>query len=335
MRRTITLAVAVTLAVAACGSDDDGAGAVDTQATDEVGDAEVAAPADTGNVTGDEAATPDDTEAEGSTGSDGADDSSASESEAVGSTAADKPEVQIPDEIPTELQRTVLVEGEGDPAAEGDTVIVDYVGVRTSDGEEFDNSYDRGQPFPVTLGAGTVIEGWDEGLVGSRVGERLQLDIPGDLAYGDQARGDVIGENEALTFVIDVHAIVPKSDPADEPAEPGVPVSEGATEITTVDIRDGDGPELEVGDTAILHLVLFRGDNLVGIDTTWSSEPIQIPITTDTFPVLLEGLPGMKVGGRRAIVAPGEMVFGPEGNPQLGLPAGTDAIFVVDLLGTY
>jgi len=326
MRRTITFAVAAILALAACGSDDDAATADggSTEATD------TAATDSQPSSDADAAASAAATDPDGSTVTDGSDPAT-DDSAASG----DKPSVEVPDELPTTLERTVLVEGDGDPAAEGDTVIVDYVGVRTRDGVEFDNSYDRGQPFPVTLGAGGVIAGWDQGLVGTQVGERLQLDIPGDLAYGDQARGELIGENEALSFVIDVHAIVPKSDPADEPTEAGVPPSEGATEVTTVDLREGDGPVLELGDTAILHLVLFRGDNLAGIDTTWAAEPIQVPMADGTFPVLLEGMPGMKVGGRRAIVAPGEVVFGPEGNPQLGLPAGTDAIFVIDLLGTY
>ena len=55
----------------------------------------------------------------------------------------------------------------------------------SEDGTEFDNSYDRGQPFPVVLGTGSVIPGWDEGLVGAQAGARIQLDIPAELAYGD------------------------------------------------------------------------------------------------------------------------------------------------------
>jgi len=116
----------------------------------------------------------------------------------------EKPEVEIPEEIPTELQVTTLIEGEGPEAAVGDTVTVHYVGVRSEDGTEFDNSYDRGSPFPVVLGSGGVIQGWEDGLVGAQAGERLQLDIPADLAYGDSPRGDVIQAGDALTFVIDV-----------------------------------------------------------------------------------------------------------------------------------
>ncbi|MEO6653585.1 MAG: FKBP-type peptidyl-prolyl cis-trans isomerase [Ilumatobacteraceae bacterium] len=121
--------------------------------------------------------------------------------------ALPKPEVQIPSEIPEELQVTVLSEGDGPAAAVGDTVVVNYVGVRSADGTEFDNSYDGGQTFPVTIGQTSVIEGWTNGLVGAQAGSQIQLDIPSDLAYGDNPQGDVIQAGDALTFVIDVMSV--------------------------------------------------------------------------------------------------------------------------------
>lgn len=250
-------------------------------------------------------------------------------------TNPDKPTVEIPAELPTTLEVTVLEEGTGPEAQAGDTVVVDYVGVRSSDGVEFDNSYDSGAPFPVVLGSGSVIQGWEDGLVGAQAGARLQLDIPSDLAYGEEPRGDVIGANEALSFVVDVRAVIQAPDPATAPTEPGVPASIDATEVTTVDLVEGDGPAVEAGQTAVLHLVLFRGDNLVALDSTWDGEPISVPMSEGTFPGLLEGLEGMKVGGRRAIVIPPEQGFGAEGSPTIGLPKDTDIIMVVDLLGAY
>jgi peptidylprolyl isomerase len=318
MRRTLprsltTAVIASALVLAACGSDDS---ASDTSEPTEESAATVA-PA------------PDDTTAESG---------SAPEGTALPTppTNPDKPEVQIPDEIPTELVVTTLQEGSGPEAVEGDTVVVDYVGVRSSDGVEFDNSYDRFEPFPVVLGSGGVIPGWEQGLVGAQAGERLQLDIPSDLAYGAEARGDIIGENEALTFVIDVRAVIQPSDPADEPTEAGVPASEGATETTFVDLREGDGPALEAGQTAVINYVLFRGDNLVALESSWANDPVQVSTASaGGFPGFNKGLPGMKVGGRRAIIIPPDDAFGPDGNPELGLPAGSDMIVVVDLLGVF
>lgn len=118
--------------------------------------------------------------------------------------APEKPEVEIPEEPPTELEVTTLVEGEGPEATTGDTVTVHYVGVLSEDGTEFDNSYDRGSPFPVVLGSGGVIPGWEQGLLGVQAGERVQLDIPADLAYGETGNPPVIEPGAPLTFVIDV-----------------------------------------------------------------------------------------------------------------------------------
>jgi peptidylprolyl isomerase len=128
------------------------------------------------------------------------------------STPADettgKPSVVVPLETPTELIITDLEEGTGDAAENGDVVEVNYVGVRSADGVEFDNSYDRGATFPVTLGAGGVIAGWDQGLVGVKEGGVRQLDIPADLAYGDADRG-IIRPGDALSFVVEVVSITP------------------------------------------------------------------------------------------------------------------------------
>ena len=186
-------------------------------------------------------------------------------------------------------------------------MIVDYVGVRSSDGVEFDNSYDRFEPFPVVLGQGGVIKGWDDGLVGAQAGAKIRLDIPSDLAYGAEARGDIIGENEALTFLIEVRAVIQPPDAADAPTEAGVPASEGATETTTVDLREGEGDEMQAGQTGVVNYVVFRGDNLVELENSWSAQPVQIGTAVGSgFPGFVKGLPGMKVGGRRAIIIPPE-----------------------------
>jgi peptidylprolyl isomerase len=130
---------------------------------------------------------------------------------AVTTPVPPKPDVVIPTEPVTELVITDLVEGTGEGAQNGDTVLVHYVGVRSEDGVEFDSSYDRGTPYPVVLGSGSVIAGWDQGLLGVKAGGRRQLDIPAELAYGDADRG-TIRPGDALTFVIDVISVTPATD---------------------------------------------------------------------------------------------------------------------------
>ena len=117
------------------------------------------------------------------------------------------------------LQTTTLIEGEGDGAQPGDLVTVHYVGV-LSDGTEFDQSWDRGEPFPVTVRVGEVIPGWDEGLVGVKIGERRHLVIGPDNAYGASGQG-TIPPNAPLAFDVDVVDIQPGAGAGTATTVPG------------------------------------------------------------------------------------------------------------------
>ena len=299
MRRTpLALAVIAALALSACGGDDDD-DAASTSAPDT---------SDTVSST-----VPDD---------------SVTEMSLVPATTVpvSVPDVSIPDATPTELVITTLTPGSGPEAADGDTVYVNYVGVRSEDGQEFDSNY-GGNPFPVTLGSGGVIQGWEEGLVGASAGQRLQLDIPSDLAYGDQPQGEVIQAGDALSFVIDVLAVVPPIDPLDEPTD--IPTSaELVTEPTFVDQRTGTGPALEAGERGLFQLVVARGDDGTVLESTWpggQAQPVVLPAeeTNDGAYQLV----GMQVGGRRAITIPSD--------PNMGLTPETNVVIIADLLATF
>lgn len=119
-----------------------------------------------------------------------------------------KPVVEVPSgEPPTELVTEDLVEGEGAEAKAGDEVTVQYVGVGYKSEEQFDASWDRGEPFTFTLGSNSVIRGWEEGFEGMKVGGRRELTIPPELAYGSQGSPPAIGSNETLIFVVDLVAV--------------------------------------------------------------------------------------------------------------------------------
>ena len=105
---------------------------------------------------------------------------------------------------PSELEVTDLSVGEGQEAKAGSTVSVHYVGIAHSTGEEFDASYNRGEPLRFRLGVGQVIEGWDSGVQGMRVGGRRRLVIPPHQGYGDRGAGGVIAPGETLIFVVDL-----------------------------------------------------------------------------------------------------------------------------------
>ncbi len=108
---------------------------------------------------------------------------------------------------PRKLVKQDIVKGKGPGAKAGDTVVVNYVGINFSNGQEFDSSWDSGAPFPVQLGTGSVIAGWDQGLVGIREGGRRQLTIPPEMGYGAEGYPPDIPPNETLVFVVDAVSI--------------------------------------------------------------------------------------------------------------------------------
>lgn len=117
----------------------------------------------------------------------------------------DKPIIEIPDtDAPSELVLDDLEVGTGAEAVPGRQVAVHYSGVAWSSGAEFDNSYDRGEPLVFGLGAGQVIQGWDTGIAGMKVGGRRRITIPPHLGYGTRGAGGVIKPNETLVFVCDL-----------------------------------------------------------------------------------------------------------------------------------
>jgi peptidylprolyl isomerase len=120
----------------------------------------------------------------------------------------ERPQIEKPEgDIPFELGVDDLVVGDGDEATVGKKVTVHYVGVAFSTGEEFDASWNRGQPFVFKLGQGQVIPGWDAGVEGMKVGGRRKLTIPSAMAYGARGAGGVIKPHEPLVFVVDLLSV--------------------------------------------------------------------------------------------------------------------------------
>ena len=99
-----------------------------------------------------------------------------------------------------------LTEGDGELAQAGHRVSVHYTGW-LQDGDKFDSSVDRNQPFDFTLGKGMVIRGWDEGVAGMKVGGKRRLTIPPQLGYGSQGAGGVIPPNATLVFDVELLAV--------------------------------------------------------------------------------------------------------------------------------
>ena len=248
-----------------------------------------------------------------------------------------KPLVTIPPSSPpTELLIEDLVVGSGSPVGVGDFLIMDYVGVSYSTGLQFDASWDRGSPFPFELGAGRVIQGWDQGIVGMSVGGRRSLTIPPELAYGENGSGSgSIGPNETLVFVVDLIASVPAN--LEKPTEELT--SESTTELETNDISEGSGAIVQPGNVVYIHYVGVSASTGEQFDSSWDrgrSEFIgYISGTGNVIQGLDEGLLGMQVGGRRTVVIPPDLAYGENGAGDGLIAPNETLIFTVDLLGTH
>ena len=119
-----------------------------------------------------------------------------------------KPVVDFPEgEAPTELEITDITVGDGEEARPGQLVVVHYVGVAYSTGEEFDASWNRNAPFEFPLGAGRVIAGWDQGVAGMKVGGTRTPVIPSELGYGSRGAGGAIPPNATLLFDVELLAV--------------------------------------------------------------------------------------------------------------------------------
>ena len=248
-----------------------------------------------------------------------------------------KPLVTIPPSSPpTELLIEDLVVGSGSPVGVGDFLIMDYVGVSYSTGLQFDASWDRGSPFPFELGAGRVIQGWDQGIVGMSVGGRRSLTIPPELAYGENGSGSgSIGPNETLVFVVDLIASVPAN--LEKPTEELT--LESTTELKTNDISEGSGAIVQPGNVVYIHYVGVSASTGEQFDSSWDrgrSEFIgYISGTGNVIQGLDEGLLGMQVGGRRTVVIPPDLAYGENGAGDGLIAPNETLIFTVDLLGTH
>lgn len=119
-----------------------------------------------------------------------------------------KPEIEFPgDNPPAELVVEDIEIGDGPEATPGSVISAHYVGVAWSTGEEFDSSWNRGQPLSFQVGIGQVIQGWDQGLLGMKAGGRRKITIPPHLGYGDRGAGNAIAPGETLIFVVDLEGV--------------------------------------------------------------------------------------------------------------------------------
>ncbi|MCU4675446.1 FKBP-type peptidyl-prolyl cis-trans isomerase [Catenovulum sp. 2E275] len=110
-----------------------------------------------------------------------------------------------------ELKITDIELGDGKTAVKGALITTHYRGC-LADGTQFDSSYDKGQAFQCVIGTGRVIKGWDQGIIGMKVGGKRKLEVPAELAYGERQIGDKIPPNSDLSFEIELLEVLTRDD---------------------------------------------------------------------------------------------------------------------------
>jgi len=263
------------------------------------------------------------------------------------------PKITVPDaDPPTDLVVKTLSKGKGDPVAAGDTIVVNYLGVRWADGQAFDTSFGS-SPAGFQIGVHQVIPGWDSGLVGVPVGSRIMLVVPPDQGYGDQPQGDVIQPGDTLVFVVDVlGAHSPEEAAKGEPApteddslpavslaphEPDInlPAGNPPKKLVSIPVVVGAGPKVQKGDTLVVQYKGMIWRNGQVFDSSWSRKtPTVFAVGQGNVVAGLDkGLVGQTVGSRVLLVIPPDQGYGKAGHAPI---KGTDTmVFAVDILGAY
>jgi peptidylprolyl isomerase len=260
------------------------------------------------------------------------------------------PTVKVGPETAKVTQLTVsdLVVGTGDAVAPGATVTVQYVGVGGISGKKFDSSWDRGQP--ATFPLGNVIKGWQDGIPGMKLGGRRLLVIPGAQAYGaNPPSGSGILANEPLVFVVDlvptpVPTVAPHvtgtagvtvtGAPGSAPTVTVSPETAKVTQLTVSDLVVGTGAEVAPGATVTAHYVGVGAISGKTFDSSWTrGQPAQFPLA-NVIKGWQDGIPGMKVGGRRLLVIPGAQAYGANPPAGSGIAPNEPLVFVVDLVSS-
>lgn len=333
MLRVLALVFTLAVVAAACGDDDATDG--DTDAADE------AATADDGEAAVEDIATPTPVPTPLAPGGEcaepvadpGADPEAP---EADPTDLSRKPPVELPATAPTELVVEDIVAGDGDAVEAGDFVIMQYVGVSCSSGEQFDASWDRGQPFSVVLGRGEVIAGWDEGIVGMALGGRRLLVIPPDLAYGDTGSGSgSIPPGDTIAFVVDLIGFVAADHELPEPTVPDAP----ADELVTTDLVEGQGAEAGPDSVIWVHYRGVTQSDGSEFDASLGrgiEQPLIAQLSQgQLIEGMVEGIAGMKVGGTREIVIPAGLAYGELGAGEGVIGPDETLVFVVSLHGVF
>lgn len=273
----------------------------------------------------------------------------------IGGEPQGEPTVEIDEPFTVDSTDTeVLDQGDGEELAVGDTALVRYIGLNGRTGDEFDNSWSKGDdPVAFPLTEGGLIAGFLDGLVGQQVGSRVAIAISADDGYGPSGGNPQIDveKDDSLVFVIDIVGVqltqatgaarpLPDTVPRLETDANGVPTGFSATGKTGPAPKDvtaevaiaGEGDPVEQGQTLTLeYLVQIYPDGAV-LDNSFAIAQTVSTGAGSGQPPCWDALVGQAVGSRVVLECPPGTVFGRQGNKQAGVDGDDTLLFAIDIL---
>jgi peptidylprolyl isomerase len=213
-------------------------------------------------------------------------------------------------EYPEGLEVEDLVTGDGERADSSDFITVHYKGM-LSNGEVFEDSRDIDQPATFQLGVGMLIDGWDIGLQGMRVGGERRITLQPEYAYGEQGAGDVIPPNEVLTFEIELLNVRKVPQPWDY-NERDVETSEAGLEYVILESGSGDKPQ--AGDRIKVNYSGYLEDGTMFDSSFIRDAPFEFNVGMGAvIPGWDQGLMDMQPGEKRKLIIPPNLAYGERG----------------------
>lgn len=211
------------------------------------------------------------------------------------------------------LQIKDTVVGKGPAAQVGDYLTMDYVGTLASNGKQFDSSKQPGRtPFTFILGGGQVIKGWDQGIVGMKVGGKRTLTIPASLGYGANGAPPDIPGGATLKFVVELKKI---------------------DSVTRTILKPGHGEGAKGGDTVnVLYTGMFKSGKKFDASSDHGGQPMPVQLGRGgVIPGFEMALLGMKAGEKRKVVIPSKLAYGAQGAGSV-IPPNTDLVFELEVV---
>ncbi|MFE0106816.1 FKBP-type peptidyl-prolyl cis-trans isomerase [Streptomyces sp. NPDC059009] len=252
-----------------------------------------------------------------------------------------------------DLAVKTVIQGKGGEVAKGDYLQANYLGQIWDTAKVFDNSYDRGAPTVFPIGVGQVIPGWDQGLVGKKIGSRVEMAIPPAMGYGKEGNKQAgIKGTDTLVFVVDVvgtfnakssakgkdvaqdNKDLPKVGTNTDGKAPSidVPKVDAPKKLVSSYVIEGDGPEVKETNTLLCQYKGVIWDTGKEFDESYKRGQLAQFQLAQVVKGWAQGLTGKKVGSRVLIVIPPELGYGDKPPQGSGIKKDSTLVFSVDIL---